>query len=511
MVCKQDSKSTNCLFDMCSLNPDIQQPCVIIIGAGMAGLSAAKRLVQCGITNFKILEASERPGGRIKTCWLGDAAVEMGPDVINGASIANPVYTMAAQEGLFTPPLTRLSPQTTMFFTSDGRAIDVDLANKASATFKNLEAKAANLFFVEKKIHNQTLSAYLDSLIVEELKKLPEIERYDTARIFYGMSNGLKSKIGEDLDKVSSTIFGSLHSLPGGDVKIPLGMGGLLAPLLRNLPRCAVHYCKPVQCIRWGTAGSGVPRVVVRCCDGEEFPADYVIVTVSLGVLKNKADLLFCPGLPAGKMEAIRNLGFGNLNKIFIYQESPFWVPGTGGIRFAWSPQELAERGDWVKGISGLSGVEGSGKVLQATVAGEEARIMESKSDAELVADLNKVIQSFMGNSGIKLSKDIMRTDWSTNQFFCGAFTYLGIDSTVAHIADLANPLPGECDEIPPIILFAGEHTSIKYFSTLHGARESGIREADRIVSLTKKLGGPPFRRVCIPCKTRPSHFVAAS
>lgn len=49
-----------CILDSCSINPNCQEPRVIIVGAGMAGLSAAHRLTQCGIKNFLVLEAKER-------------------------------------------------------------------------------------------------------------------------------------------------------------------------------------------------------------------------------------------------------------------------------------------------------------------------------------------------------------------------------------------------------------------------------------------------------------------
>lgn len=49
-----------CFLDSCSIKPSIREPRVIIVGAGIAGLSAAHRLTQCGICNFNILEAKER-------------------------------------------------------------------------------------------------------------------------------------------------------------------------------------------------------------------------------------------------------------------------------------------------------------------------------------------------------------------------------------------------------------------------------------------------------------------
>lgn len=113
-----------------------------------------------------------------------------------------------------------------------------------------------------------------------------------------------------------------------------------------------IRYCKPVSCIRWGAISDSCPRAVVKCCDGEEFPADYVIITVSLGVLKHQHDKLFCPALPAEKVEAICKLGYGYVNKIFLEYARPFWVWKEGGLKLAWSADELADRCDWVKGIS---------------------------------------------------------------------------------------------------------------------------------------------------------------
>lgn len=48
------------------------------------------------------------------------------------------------------------------------------------------------------------------------------------------------------------------------------------------------------------------------------------------------------------------------------------------------------------------------------------------------------------------------------------------------------------CEAVPPILLFAGEATVPGHYSTVHGARLSGIREAERIIQLTKRYNGPP-------------------
>lgn len=145
----------------------------------------------------------------------------------------------------------------------------------------------------------------------QEIQKFPEDLRYDASRIFYGLINSIRSETGDDLTQVSANNFGSTINIPGGSTTIPIGFISVLSPLIRNLPECSMKFNKPVGLIRWGTVQERAkgPRAVVQCCDGEEICADYVILTMSLGVLKEHGDKLFCPALPSVKMNAIKSLG----------------------------------------------------------------------------------------------------------------------------------------------------------------------------------------------------------
>lgn len=72
---------------------------VIIVGAGMAGLSAAYHLTKNNFTDFKVLEARGRLGGRIVQIPVGQERVELGANWIHGV-LGNPVYELAMQHGL---------------------------------------------------------------------------------------------------------------------------------------------------------------------------------------------------------------------------------------------------------------------------------------------------------------------------------------------------------------------------------------------------------------------------
>lgn len=416
----------------------------------------------------------------------------MGAHEIEGASVANSIYNLACQEGLLTPPARRNDSSRTLWCTSDGRGVDVPVSLTAYHTFRQIENEANQLFTMGCGKAHGSLMQFLTLRIVQELQSYPEDQRYDASRVMFGLTNCLRARCGDDLTKVSADNYGSYIHIPGGNVSIPLGFVGVLAPILRELPDCAVRYTKPVSNIKWGTANQGGPRVIARCCDGEEFSADYCIVTVSLGVLKQNFEKLFCPQLPKDKVDAISKIGYGQVDKIFLEYSRPFWLWHEGGVSFGWSHDELNNRKDWTRGLCHIEEVEGSKHVLCAYVSGDEALQMEKATDEEVAEGVTRVLRQFTGDASLPFPSTILRSKWASDPYFCGSHSYLGLTSNVGHQCDLSCPLPGLCDPIPPILMFAGEATCAGHYSTCHGARLSGIREAERIIQLTQRFGGPP-------------------
>lgn len=418
----------------------------------------------------------------------------MGAQYIEGGCIANPIYNLACQEGLLNPPVSRPDLAKGLVCTSDGRAVESPVSITAFHTFRKIEADATQLFSMGCGREHGSLLNFLSLRIQQELQQFQEDQRYDASRVMYGLTNNIRARVGDDLSKASADNYGSFIHIPGGNVRVPLGFVGVLAPLLRDLPDCSLKYCKPVGNIRWGAVQNkaGGPRAVIQCCDGEEYCADYVIVTVSLGVLKNHADKLFCPALPAEKMDAIKKLGYGNVDKVFLDYARPFWVWKEGGIKFGWSQDELANRKDWTRGISSVEEVEGSKHVLCAFVSGPEAVQMEKATDEEVAEGITRLLRQFTGDASLPFPSTVLRSKWANDPYFHGSYSYMGLDSNVGHQCDLSCPLPGPCEPVPPILFFAGEATCAGHYSTVHGARLSGIREAERIIQLTQRYGGPP-------------------
>lgn len=78
--------------------------------------------------------------------------------------------------------------------------------------------------------------------------------------------------------------------------------------------------------------------------DQKKYYADHVIVTTSLGVLKARHKTLFTPELPNSLKRAISAFGFGNIGKIFLEYDMPFWPNDTEwvGYGFLWTKNDIA-------------------------------------------------------------------------------------------------------------------------------------------------------------------------
>lgn len=175
------------------------------------------------------------------------------------------------------------------------------------------------------------------------------------------------------------------------------GYSSLPERILETLPEGTVLLNKPVRTIRWqgsfheeGDTDRDFP-VQVECEDGDSFLTDHVIVTVplgeaggalhhptvplgqaawlqwkephhllSVGFLKERHQDFFQPPLPERKAEAIRRLGFGTNNKIFLEFEQPFWEPEQQLLEIVWEDESpLAEpsadlEANWFKKLIGF-------------------------------------------------------------------------------------------------------------------------------------------------------------
>ncbi|XP_078055742.1 peroxisomal N(1)-acetyl-spermine/spermidine oxidase [Mustelus asterias] len=482
---------------------------IVIVGCGIAGLAAAQRLLHQGFGSVQILEASGRSGGRIWSQGFARGLVEIGAQWIHGPSKQNAIFQLASQHDLLDEEamseenqalqIDGHPPNVSTYYSSSGRRIEPEIAAPVEELYSALSLKSRE-FFQSKTEPVRSLGEFLKLEIArcaEEWKDDEEMCNLKLALLNVEFKLECCISGTDSLDLVALQPFGEYVLLPGIDCVFPGGFKSLIDAMMKSLPKDVVSYNKPVKCIHWNgsfkasDAQEHSYSVLVECEDGETIPADHVIVTVPLGFLKEHYRTFIRPPLPASKINSIQKLGFGTNNKIFLEFEEPFWDPESQLIRLVWEDESplLSARPDlqkeWFRKIFGfivLQPVERHGHVLLAVLAGEEANFMESLSDSEVKNCLMQVIRRFTGNPAIPLPKSIVRSKWYSDQHIRGSYSYTAVGSSGDDIDIIAQPLPLPATKAQPLqVLFAGEATHRTFYSTTHGALESGRREADRL------------------------------
>ncbi|XP_053782573.1 spermine oxidase isoform X2 [Desmodus rotundus] len=526
------------------------QPRVVVIGAGLAGLAAAKALLEQGFTDVTVLEASSRIGGRVESVKLGHTTFELGATWIHGSQ-GNPIYHLAEANGLLEETtdgersVGRISLYSkngvACYLTNRGRRIPKDVVEEFSDLYNEVYNLTQEFFRHGKPVNAESqnsVGVFTRDEVRNRIRDDPD-DPEDTKRLKLAMiQQYLKVESCESsshsMDEVSLSAFGEWTEIPGAHHIIPSGFMRVVELLAEGIPAHVIQLGKPVRCVHWDQA-SGHPRgpeieprgrgdhnhngeggrgggeppgggrdedeqwpVLVECEDCEVIPADHVIVTVSLGVLKKQHASFFRPGLPTEKVAAIHRLGIGTTDKIFLEFEEPFWGPECNSLQFVWEdeaesrpltyPPEL-----WYRKICGFDVLyppERYGHVLSGWICGEEALVME-KCDDEAVAEIcTEMLRQFTGNPNIPKPRRILRSAWGSNPYFRGSYSYTQVGSSGADVEKLAKPLPyTESSKTAPMqVLFSGEATHRKYYSTTHGALLSGQREAARLIEMYRDL-----------------------
>uniref|UniRef100_A0A0R3RSK8 Amino_oxidase domain-containing protein n=1 Tax=Elaeophora elaphi TaxID=1147741 RepID=A0A0R3RSK8_9BILA len=255
-------------------------------------------------------------------------------------------------------------------------------------------------------------------------------------------------------------------------------------------------------------------RVNVKCLTSGTrevvFSADCVLCTVPLGVLKrsvrnrNNAPL-FHPELPRWKVDAINSLGFGNVNKIMLFFEKPFWENTRvfGQISDTMLVILITEVMDWCatsRGEMFMFQAHRDKPILIALVSGDSANALEEAPADAIVYQIMNFLSSVFGPACPKEPTDVIITRWRADCFSCGAFSYVPPNCLLDAYDNLAAPVKDStgCNRI----FFAGEHTCQEHPGTIHGAYLSGLREAGRIADL---LLGIPYGAEIDPKRTTAS------
>ncbi|MGF1468276.1 MAG: flavin monoamine oxidase family protein [Sandaracinaceae bacterium] len=410
---------------------------VVVIGAGIAGLAAARALRDAGEPCI-VLEARGRVGGRIRTIDVG-APVDLGASWIHGTE-GNPVTTLARRAGVRTVP----TPHEEVTLLRDGVAAPA----YGAESWLRYEGLIAEVGARQRgEAEDAPIAAALDRFLPVDMA--PEARR--TAEAWFTLTMGASP------EELSAAHWDVERSFGGPDVLLREGYGAVLAPLAKGLD---VRLGRPVERVAWGPDGVRVEGAWGR------LEARSAVVAVPLGVLQAGWPT-FDPPLPRAHRGALARLRMGLLDKVVLAFEEAFWPSGATYLGLPDpGPDEMVafldlHRFGWPPILVGLH-------------AGPQARRLEGRSDEALVDLARRSLAHLLGRA-VPAPRRSAVTRWARDPWSRGAYTHLPPGATGAALARSTAP-------VGPL-RFAGEHTHPDYPSTVHGAYLSGLRAAAEVLN----------------------------
>lgn len=440
---------------------------VLILGAGLAGLAAARELRSAG-HSVSILEARNRPGGRVST--IRDPFAE-GLYAEEGAAGYSATYTHAnkliEEYGLEKAPY--VIPQDTIYYLNGKKfkaAEDVEWPYDLTEEEKQLGGPwgIVTKYIIEtlpKQINDPNLWDK-EPLVSMDKKSMGEymknqgasegaIELVQDSQWFAAVP-GRTSALSMAVSDFGLFMGGAPFVLAGGNDKLPRAMAKDLSDV--------IQYGKVVKKIE--DNGEGVKVTVMNGSSPEEYEAEFVISTIPLKVM-NKIE--FSPELSTSKKRASENLSYLNITRTYSQIDKPVWDTKTSGVAVTDLPIEQV----FPHLTNGSSTTEPA--VLETMTAGPPAGELGKQSDSELKKMVQENLSIVYPDIEGHFQKFYVKA-WSEDPYALGGPSWPGPGEVTQYLKELQAPLGR--------IHFAGEHTSILR-STMEGALRSGARAAKEI------------------------------
>lgn len=443
---------------------------VLVLGAGLSGLSAAWELNKAG-HEVTILEARNRPGGRVST--IREPFAE-GLYAEEGAAAYSNTYTHALkfidEFGLEKIPLAM--PEQAIIYYLNGKRLKVKAGDVVEWPYdlKPEEQKLGPLGIVQKYIletlppeikepkqWDKAPVVHLDQLSLEKYLRqqgasegaIKLVKNTQWFAAVPGNTSGLSMAVSDAGLFMGAAPF----ILKGGNDRLPREMAKRM--------KDKINYGVEVRQIK--DKADGVVVVADKNGTESEFRADRVIVTLPLKVLEKVS---FEPALSPKKMAAVKDIPVINLTRTYLQVEKPFWLENDlSGMAFSDLP---------VNSVTPLINQQNPGErpaILESIVAGPTSTKMDKVSAEKNIEKIKKEMEKIYPGTLKHFQKGHVK-GWSNDPYALGGPSWPAPGDVTLHLKNLQKPQGN--------VHFAGEHTSVLR-STMEGALRSGARAAKEV------------------------------
>ncbi|MFZ5210264.1 flavin monoamine oxidase family protein [Enterobacter kobei] len=372
----------------------------IVVGAGPAGLSTARELVDAG-KSVIIIEARQRTGGRVWTehCFSQNVPIELGAELIHGGPLKNSIWKITAAEDIDTyltdRTLSRYSSNTRWIATNDGDFYSFPLyMPERPKCFKPLNSDInAEIYLNRLGIvkENRPLSLLATTIDREPFEKMHPNEIIDEV-----------SKLWQNISEIKEEKNNS------DDFKITQGYDSVLSALSKGL-----HIQLDTVVTQIHDNGSFVLVTAVHNNEQIQFSAKNCVVTIPAPVLLSN-EVVFTPALPDKKLDALRSGRSVSVAKIIMEFDRKVF------------PLQAGRLDDFSKLIpcvwNASSGIpDYQGQILVGWSTGDNARQLLSLTELERYEHMLHTVRDITGITELTYQKAVMH-DWSKDSYSLGAY-----------------------------------------------------------------------------------------
>ncbi len=420
----------------------VERTDTIVIGAGAAGLAAARVLADAG-REVVVLEARNRIGGRLFTDrTLCDLPVDLGGELIHGAEVVT--WEIARALGLPTRKMTGV------FLREQGEWIPFD-----DADLRGIDPAA-----LPEPEPGESRQGWLERAGIPEQEWPPIFRMLDAD--------------GEPFDRVSAgakiaqlSLEPVVDAYGSADHALLTGYDAVMQALADGID---IRFDATVHEVTWSGQGVAIVATDTRG-NARHYTADHAVATFPIGVLKGGA-VRFAPPLPPSRQQAIDALGITSVVKLLYGFDRAVFPDGWDmvfdfdnpiPIWWAWDGTTTRDRHDF--------------QVVTAWAAGDVSRRLRAEAvDDRALLELGLDALRRLFDQPDLTPAFATWHDWEADPFALGAYSSVPPGAETAYQA-LSKPDTGR-------LLWAGEATIPGQSKTVHGAIASGRRAASAILAL---------------------------